>query len=39
MHFESILGTINSYTKQRIEKALENYVLYSYRTLVSKCGA
>ena len=25
MHFESILGTINSYTKQRIEKALENY--------------
>ena len=31
MHFESILGTINSYTKQRIEKALENYYEHEFK--------
>jgi hypothetical protein len=36
MHFDFeraywVLGTINSYTKQRIEKALENYYEHEFK--------
>jgi hypothetical protein len=39
MHLESILGTINSYTKQRIEKALENYYEHEYLILAMVLSA